>query len=53
MFGGILRGLLEPFGVAILGIPSGLKDTIAFGVLIIILFVKPEGLFGKVEKEKV
>ena len=53
MFGGILLGLLETFGVAILGIPSGLKDTIAFGVLIIILLVKPEGLFGKVEKEKV
>ncbi|MDT4761369.1 branched-chain amino acid ABC transporter permease [Sphaerochaeta sp. PS] len=53
MFGGILLGLLETFGVAVLGIPTGLKDTIAFGVLIIILLVKPEGLFGKVEKEKV
>lgn len=53
MFGGILLGLLETFGVAIFGIPSGLKDTIAFGVLILILLVKPEGLFGKVEKEKV
>jgi branched-chain amino acid transport system permease protein len=53
MFGGILLGLLETFGVAIFGIPTGLKDTIAFGVLIIILLVKPEGLFGKVEKEKV
>ncbi|AEV30478.1 branched-chain amino acid ABC-type transport system, permease component [Sphaerochaeta pleomorpha str. Grapes] len=53
MFGGILLGLLETFGVAVFGIPTGLKDTIAFGVLIIILLVKPEGLFGKVEKEKV
>lgn len=53
MFGGILLGLLETFGVAIFGIPTGLKDTIAFGVLILILLVKPEGLFGKVEKEKV
>ncbi|WP_320127771.1 branched-chain amino acid ABC transporter permease [uncultured Sphaerochaeta sp.] len=53
MFGGILLGLLETFGVAVFGIPSGLKDTIAFGVLIIILLVKPEGLFGKAEKEKV
>lgn len=53
MFGGIMLGLLETFGVAIFGIPTGLKDTIAFGVLIIILLVKPEGLFGKVEKEKV
>lgn len=53
MFGGILLGLLETFGVAIFGIPTGMKDTIAFGVLILILLIKPEGLFGKVEKEKV
>jgi branched-chain amino acid transport system permease protein len=53
MIGGILLGVLETFGVAVFGIPTGLKDTIAFGVLIIILLVKPEGLLGKVEKEKV
>ena len=53
MVGGILLGILETFGVAIFGIPSGLKDTIAFGVLIIILLVKPAGLLGKAEKEKV
>ncbi len=53
MVGGILLGLLETFGVAVLGIPQGLKDTIAFSVLIIILLVKPEGLLGKADKEKV
>ena len=53
MLGGILLGLLETFGVALLGIPYGLRDTIAFVALIIILLVKPEGLLGKVEKEKV
>ncbi len=53
MVGGILLGLLETFGVAVLGIPQGLKDTIAFGILIIILLVKPEGLLGKAEREKV
>jgi branched-chain amino acid transport system permease protein len=53
MVGGILLGLLETFGVAVLGIPQGLKDTIAFGVLILILLVKPEGLLGKAEREKV
>ncbi|MCK9547193.1 MAG: branched-chain amino acid ABC transporter permease [Sphaerochaeta sp.] len=53
MFGGILLGVLETFGVAIFGIPTGLKDTIAFGVLILILLIRPEGLLGKVEKEKV
>ncbi len=53
MLGGILLGLLETFGVAILGIPMGYKDTIAFAILILILLVKPEGLLGKREKEKV
>ena len=53
MVGGILLGLVETFGVALLGIPYGLKDTIAFVVLILILLVKPEGLLGKAEKEKV
>ena len=53
MVGGILLGLLETFGVALLGIPYGLRDTIAFVVLIIILLLKPEGILGKAEKEKV
>jgi branched-chain amino acid transport system permease protein len=53
MVGGILLGLVETFGVALLGIPYGLRDTIAFVVLIVILLVKPEGLLGKAEKEKV
>jgi branched-chain amino acid transport system permease protein len=53
MLGGILLGLLETFGVALLGIPYGLRDTIAFVALILILLLKPEGLLGKVEKEKV
>ena len=53
MLGGLLLGLLETFGVALLGIPTSFKDTIAFAVLIIILLVKPEGIMGKAEKEKV
>jgi branched-chain amino acid transport system permease protein len=53
MVGGILLGLLETFGVALLGIPYGMRDTIAFVVLIIILLIKPEGILGKAEKEKV
>ena len=53
MLGGILLGLLETFGVAVLGIPQGYRDTIAFMILILILLFKPEGLLGKPEKEKV
>lgn len=53
MLGGILLGLVETFGVVLLGIPYGLRDTIAFAALIIVLLVKPEGLLGKAEREKV
>lgn len=53
MIGGILLGLLETFGVVILGIPQGMKDTIAFSVLIIILIVKPSGILIRNRREKV
>jgi branched-chain amino acid transport system permease protein len=53
MLGGILLGLLETFGVVVFGIPQGLKDTIAFSLLILILLAKPSGLLGKNTREKV
>ena len=53
MLGGILLGILETFGVVVLGIPQGLKDTIAFSALIIILLVKPTGILIKNIREKV
>jgi branched-chain amino acid transport system permease protein len=53
MVGGLILGVLETFGVGALGIPVGLKDTIAFGILIILLLVKPSGLLGKKIREKV
>lgn len=53
MLGGILLGILETFGVAIFGIPPAMKDTISFGILILVLLLKPEGLLGKVVREKV
>lgn len=53
MLGGITLGLLETFGVAVFGIPQAMKDTISFAVLIIVLLVRPEGLLGKVVREKV
>jgi len=53
MVGGIILGLLETFGVVILGIPQGLKDTIAFSVLILILLFRPSGILIKSIKEKV
>lgn len=53
MLGGVLLGILESVGAPLLHIPNGLKDTIAFVVLIVILIFKPDGLLGKNEREKV
>ncbi len=53
LIGGLLLGVLETFGVAVLGIPSGMRDVISFGILILILLVKPDGIMGKTQREKV
>ncbi|MGC8768410.1 branched-chain amino acid ABC transporter permease [Calditerrivibrio sp.] len=45
LFGGFLLGVIEGFFAFIL--PSGFKDAFAFIILLLILFVKPSGLFGK------
>ncbi len=51
MLGGILIGVIEILGRAY--ISSELSDAIVFGVLIIVLLVKPSGLLGKKITEKV
>lgn len=49
--GGLIVGVLESLGAGL--ISSGYKDAIAFVILLIILFVRPEGLFTKGESERV
>ena len=49
--GGILLGLIETLVVAMGG--STYRDAVAFAVLILILLVRPAGLLGKVQAEKV
>lgn len=44
LVGGLLLGLAEVFAVANIG--SSYRDLVAFGLLFLILLVRPQGLFG-------
>jgi branched-chain amino acid transport system permease protein len=49
--GGLVLGLVESLSVAF--ISSTYKDAIALVVLLLVLFLKPSGLFGRTSREKV
>jgi branched-chain amino acid transport system permease protein len=49
--GGLLLGLIEQFGAGYLS--SQYKDAIAVVVLLLVLFTRPSGLFGKPGAERV
>ena len=51
MIGGILLGIIESISKAY--ISTELADAIVFGVLVVVLLVKPSGLMGKNSTEKV
>ncbi|MBQ4310990.1 MAG: branched-chain amino acid ABC transporter permease [Oscillospiraceae bacterium] len=51
MLGGIILGIIESFSKAY--ISTQLADAIVFGVLIVVLLVRPTGLLGKKRMEKV
>ncbi len=46
--GGCILGVLESFSIWVL--PTAYKDAIAISILLIILFVRPSGLFGSREE---
>ena len=51
LVGGLLIGLLETFVAGY--ISAGYKDAIAFVIMIIVLIIRPSGLFGKPQQNKV
>ena len=51
LLGGLSIGLLETLSKAY--ISTTFSDAIVFGILIVILLIKPSGLLGKVTREKV
>lgn len=51
MVGGLLVGIIETFAAGY--ISSGYRDAIAFVVLILVLLIKPSGLFGSKQINKV
>ena len=51
MLGGIILGIIESLSKAY--ISTQLSDAIVFGVLVVVLLVRPSGLLGKMRREKV
>ncbi len=55
VLGGLLLGVLEALGVGFgpefLHIPSGCRDVFSFGILLLMLFVRPSGLLGRRRRE--
>jgi branched-chain amino acid transport system permease protein len=50
IIGGFALGLIETLGGSL--IPSGYQDVISFVILVLVLFIRPQGLLGQVQREK-
>ena len=51
LIGGLTIGLIEMFAGTYL--PQGFKDVAAYVVLLVVLAVRPQGMFGTVGRKKV
>ena len=49
--GGITLGLIEALGAGV--ISSGYKDAITFGVLLLVLYLRPQGIIGEAKVDRV
>jgi len=50
ILGGLALGVVETFGAAYISVPY--KDALAFGLLLLFLLIRPQGLFGEKIAEK-
>lgn len=50
--GGFFLGIIESVAPSLLGLPTQLKDVIAFGMLVLVLIFRPSGILGEVLSEK-
>ena len=53
LIGGLLLGFIEIMTVAFMPSLSGYRDAFAFVVLVLVLLVRPTGLFGQRSEEKI
>ena len=51
LLGGLFLGFAEVLSVAYVG--SNMRDAVAFGLLFLVLLVRPKGLFGSLKERKV
>jgi branched-chain amino acid transport system permease protein len=55
IFGSYILGLIENLSIGLefgeFSLPAGYKDAFAFFVILIVLILKPEGLFGKIKRK--
>ena len=52
MVGGIVLGVMEALGPAVLDMPFQLKDVLAFSILVLVLIFRPTGILGEVLAKK-